>query len=90
MFYGKLSGTTTPKILSVSPLTTKEHRYKVKKKSLQGIFFFIINEKVKNGIEICYEKTALQIFFYILYGCSLVVNGETDKILGVVVRVGFP
>ena len=31
MFYGKLTGTTTPKILSVSPLTAKEHLYKVKK-----------------------------------------------------------
>ena len=34
-------------------------------------------------------KTASQIFFT-LYGCSLVVNGETDKILGVVVQVSFP
>ena len=51
----------TPKILSVSLLTTKEHPYKVKK-NLQGsflkinlysIFAFVIN----------YEKTALQIFF---------------------------
>ena len=33
MFYGKLTRTTIPKILSVSPLTTKEHPYKVKKKS---------------------------------------------------------
>ena len=31
-------------------------------------------------------------FFFTLQGCSLVVNGETDKILGVVVRVmiSFP
>ena len=44
MFYGKLTRTTIPKILSVSPLTTKEHPYKVKK-SRQGSFF-IICEKV--------------------------------------------
>ena len=30
VFYGKLTRTTTPKILSVSPLTTKEHPYKLK------------------------------------------------------------
>ena len=30
VFYGKLTRTTTPKILSVSLLTTKEHPYKVK------------------------------------------------------------
>ena len=28
--------------------------------------------------------------FFTFKGCSLVVNGETDKILGVVVRVSFP
>ena len=44
------------------------------------IFEFFIN----------YEKTALQIFFFTLQGCSLVVDGETDKILGMVVRVSFP
>ena len=44
MFYGKLTRTTIPKILSVSPVTTKEHPYKVKK-NLQGSFF-IIYEKV--------------------------------------------
>ena len=32
VFYGKLTRTTTPKILSVSSLTTKEHPYKVEKK----------------------------------------------------------
>ena len=37
-----------------------------------------------------YEKTALEIFFFTLQGCSLVVNGETDKILGMVVKVSFP
>ena len=37
-----------------------------------------------------YEKTALQIFFFTLQGSSLVVNGETDKILGMVVQVSFP
>ena len=46
----------------------------------KSIFEFFIN----------YEKTALQIFFFTLQGCSLVVNGETDKILGMVVRVSFP
>ena len=40
VFYAKLTHTTTPKILSVSPLTTKEHPYKVKK-NLQGSFFII-------------------------------------------------
>ena len=38
VFYGKLTRTTTPKILSVSPLTTKEHPYKVKKKSARQFF----------------------------------------------------
>ena len=45
VFYGKLTRTTMPKILSVSLLTTKEHPYKVKK-NLQGSFF-IIYEKLK-------------------------------------------
>ena len=39
MFYGKLTSTTTPKILSVSPLTTKEHPYIVN--NPQGSFFII-------------------------------------------------
>ena len=34
VFYGKLTRTTIPKMLSVSPLTTKEHPYKVKKKKI--------------------------------------------------------
>ena len=38
VFYGKLTRMTIPKILSVSPLTNKEHPYKVKK-NLQGSFF---------------------------------------------------
>ena len=38
VFYGKLTRTTTPKILSVSPLTTKEHPYKVKEKSARQFF----------------------------------------------------
>ena len=38
MFYGKLIRTTIPKILSVSLLTTKEHPYKVKKKSARQFF----------------------------------------------------
>ena len=46
----------------------------------KSIFEFFIN----------YEKTALQIFFFTLQGCSLVVNSDTDKILGMVVRVSFP
>ena len=46
----------------------------------KSIFEFFIN----------YEKTALQTFFFTFQGCSLAVNGETDKILGMVVRVSFP
>ena len=38
VFYGKLTRMTTPKILSVPPLTTKEHPYKVKKKSARQFF----------------------------------------------------
>ena len=38
VFYGKLTRTTIPKILSVSPVTTKEHPYKVKKKSARQFF----------------------------------------------------
>ena len=41
MFYWKLTRMTIPKILSVSPLTNKEHPYKVKKKIVQGSFFII-------------------------------------------------
>ena len=44
VFYGKLTRTTIPKILSVSLLTTKEHPYKVKKNP-EGSFF-IINDKL--------------------------------------------
>ena len=44
-----------------------------------SIFEFLIN----------YEKTALQICFFNLQGCSLVVTGETDQFLGMVVRVSF-
>ena len=61
MFYGKLTRTTIPKILSVSLLTTKEHPYKVKK-NLQGSFFMIYEKVFEFFIN--YEKTALQIFFY--------------------------
>ena len=39
VFYGKLTRTTIPKILSVSPLTTKEHPHKVKKKKSARQFF---------------------------------------------------
>ena len=38
VFYGKLTRTTIPKILSVSLLTTKEHPHKVKKKSARQFF----------------------------------------------------
>ena len=38
VFYGKLTRTTIPKILSVSLLTTKEHPYKVKKKCAWQFF----------------------------------------------------
>ena len=38
VFYGKLTRTTIPKILSVSLLTTKEHPYKVKKKICKAVF----------------------------------------------------
>ena len=38
VFYGKLTRTTIPKILSVSLLTTKEQPYKVKKKSARQFF----------------------------------------------------
>ena len=48
VFYGKLTRTTIPKILCVSPSTTKEHPCKVKK-NLQGSFF-IIYEKLKNRL----------------------------------------
>ena len=66
MFYGKLTRTTIPKILSVSPVTTKEHPYKVKKKNLQGSFF-IIYEKLKNrecslGILKAREKMKFSLF----------------------------
>ena len=37
-FYGKLTRTTIPKILSVSPLTNKEHPHKVKKKICKAVF----------------------------------------------------
>ena len=50
MFYGKLTRTTIPKILSVSVLTTKEHPYKVKKKKNRQGSFFIIYEKVDFGV----------------------------------------
>ena len=42
VFYGKLTCTTTPKILSVSKLTTKEHPYNVKKPSLQILIIFVV------------------------------------------------
>ena len=57
VFYEKLTHMTTPKILSVSPLTTKEHPYKVK--------------KICEAVFINYEKTALQIFYLLSeYWCK--------------------
>ena len=62
MFYGKLTNTTIPKILSVSLLTTKEHPWKVKK-NLQGSFFIIYDKVGKMklqlshiGVLICYQN----------------------------------
>ena len=43
MFYRKLTRTTIPKILSVSLFTTKEHPYKVKKKSARQFFHKLLN-----------------------------------------------
>ena len=51
---------------------------------------FFLHQNSKIDFYINYEKTALQNFFFTLQGCSLVVDGETDKILGMVVRVSFP
>ena len=50
----------TPKILSVSLLTTKEHPYKVKK-NLQGSFLKINLYSIFDFV-INYEKTVLQIY----------------------------
>ena len=62
MFYGKLTHTTIPKILSVSLLATKEHPCKVKK-NLQGSSFIIYDKvgKMKPqlshiGVLICYQN----------------------------------
>ena len=38
VFDGKPTRTTTPKILSISPLTVKEHPYKVNKKICKAVF----------------------------------------------------
>ena len=62
VFYGKLTRTTIPKILSVSPLTTKEHPCKVKKKSARQFFHQFMKKSIFEFF-INYEKTALQIFF---------------------------
>ena len=48
------------------------------------------NEKVKIEYKLIMKKLPCRFFFFTLQGCSLVVNGETDNILGVVVRVSFP
>ena len=72
----------------VSLLTTKEHPGKVKK-NLQGSFF-IIYEKVDFWIFHKLWKNCLAGFFFTLPGWSLVVNSDTDKILGMIVRVSFP
>ena len=54
VFYGKLTRTTTPKILSVSPLTTKEHR----------IFDFFINN-VKTALQVFFHFVMM--FFGSIY-----------------------
>ena len=65
MFYRKLTRTTIPKILSVSPfiIGTKEHPCKVKKKSARQFFHKLFMKKSTFEFFINYEKTALQIFF---------------------------
>ena len=63
MFYGKLTRTTMPQILSVSLLTTKEHPYKIKKKR-SARQFFTINEKVKNRL---FHKIFHKILYYVIY-----------------------
>ena len=62
MFYGKLTRTTIPKILSVSPLTTIEHPCKVRKKICKAVFSQFMKKSIFEFF-INYEKTALQIFF---------------------------
>ena len=70
MFYGKLTRTTIPKILSVSPLTTKEQPCKVKKKKICKAVFSQFMKKSIFEFFINYEKTALQIFFLL---CKVVL-----------------
>ena len=57
--------TTTAKILSISPLTTKEHPYKVKKSARQ---FSLIMKKLPCRFFICYQnidaKTKLNLHIY--------------------------
>ena len=63
VFYGKLTRTTIPKILSdITSLTTKEHPYKVKK-NLQGSFF-LIYEKVDFWVFHKLWKNCLADFFF--------------------------
>ena len=63
VFYGKLTPTTIPKILSVSPLTTKEHPCKVKKKICMAVFSQFMKKSIFEFF-INYEKTVLQTFFF--------------------------
>ena len=63
MFYGKLAGTTIPKILSVSLLTTKEHPYKVKKK-ISKAFFSQLMKKSIFDFSVIMKKLPCRFFFY--------------------------
>ena len=67
VFYGKLTRTTIPKILSVSPLTTKEHPCKVKKKICKAVFSqFMKNSKMDFFfvIRILMQKNKLNLHIY--------------------------
>ena len=59
MFYGKVTRTTIPKILSVSPLTPKEHPYKVNKKSARQFFH---NSTIRSDEGLTLETSAFEIF----------------------------
>ena len=67
MFYGKLTRTTIPKILSVSPLTTKEHPYKVSKKICKAGFSYFMKKSIFEFF-INYEKTAFFYFVRMFFG----------------------
>ena len=63
MFYGKLTRTTIAKILSVSLLTTKEHPYKVKKKSARHFFHNLCKSRFLSFLYIM-KKLPCRFFFY--------------------------